>query len=558
MIKRNFCNASKIGVIVAIMSNNDEKYTYTPVSKLEDALPLWFCFPCEYTIGMSALGYLHLFRLLDENPKVAPERIFTDTNKTFHKAQDIKLFGFSYSFEFDFQNIFKVLDTYKIPLKSAQRDNSQPLVFAGGPVITANPEPYADFFDFLIIGDGEDVIQKIVDIAYGNKDSSDKQKILLELSAVEGIYVPSFYKPEYGDDLKIKSISKLVDDAPDKISRTIATDLSAPVCTPIVTENTMFAGTYLVEVARGCPKRCGFCLASYSNLPSRYPDIEQIKKSILVGLESANKVGLLGALIQAHPQFDQLCEFLSDLREEKDFEVSVASLRADRITPEIVSMLVKCGQRTATIAIEAGSERLRRAINKDLSDEQIFESVKIARENGLSGLKIYGMIGLPTETDTDIKSFVELMKNLKVQNKQFSLTLSVSSFVPKAQTPFQWYGRDDYKTLSDKSNYLKKELHKIGVKFRPTSPKWDYLQAVLSMGDRRIAPLLEQLYAMETSYGVWRRIYKELKSQNPSMPDFDWYAIRNKSDDEILPWALIDSGISNEKLINERKRLSLL
>jgi radical SAM superfamily enzyme YgiQ (UPF0313 family) len=260
----------------------------------------------------------------------------------------------------------------------------------------------------------------------------------------------------------------------------------------------------------------------------------------------------LGALITEHPEFNRICNHILSKRKDKNFELSVSSLRADRITPLIVKTLVECGQKNATIAIEAGSERLRKVINKNLSEDEIKNSVKTARECGLSGLKIYGIIGLPTETQEDIVKLVELMSNLKKENKGFKLTLSISSFVPKAHTPFQWERRENTKELQDKNDYLKKELHKLGIDFKPTSVKWDYIQTVLSRGDRRLSPLLEKVFEYGGSLGSWNRGDKELNGQ--IYPSFDWYALRERNYDEILPWHFINTGVDNKILIKEHEK----
>jgi radical SAM superfamily enzyme YgiQ (UPF0313 family) len=525
----------------------DEKYLYTPSNKENDSVKLWLSFPANYNIGMSALGYLSLFKIFDTNPKANPEKIFTDTEKTAHNINEVSLFGFSFSFEFDFINIFKILEKYKIPLYAKDRDANYPLIFAGGPAVSANPEPFAEFFDFIIIGDGENS-NEIIELIYDNKHLS-REETLQRLSELDGIYVPSFYDFEYNEDFSIKSIS-----CNKKVKKITKKDLDC-MFSPIVTENTMFSNNCLIEIARGCPQKCAFCLASYANLPFRYPKYEQIIEAVNQGISKAGKIGLLGALVSAHPQFDDITDYISDKLDNENFEVSISSLRADRINPKIIKMLVKAGQKTSTIAIEAGSQRLRDFINKKLSEEQIFDSVKTARDNGLSGLKIYSMIGLPSETMEDIQELCELMKNLQKEFKGFSLTLSSSSFVPKANTPFQWYGREDLKTLEEKNEYLKKHLHMGGIKYRPTSIKWDNIQALLSRGDRRLGELLIEFCQHSASLGSINRAYKNCTERTQNLPPFEWYVNRTIPTNELLPWELIEQDFSKEDLVNELKRL---
>ena len=327
-------------------------------------------------------------------------------------------------------------------------------------------------------------------------------------------------------------------------------ELCQSLYSPILTEKSVFPGMFLIETARGCPKRCRFCMASYLTLPARYPLYENVVEVIDKGLEYSNKIGLLGALITEHPEFEKICEYILKLKKENDFRISVSSLRVDKITPLIVKTLVECGQKQTTIAIEAGSERLRNFIGKKLNEEAIFKGVKIAHEDGLTGLKVYGMIGLPSETQEDIEEFGNLMKKLKKENKGFNLTLSVSCFVPKAQTPFQWKDRPDEKIINQRSNYLRKELNKNKILYKPTSIKWDYIQAIISRGDRRLSYVLEKVFELGGTIGSWTKAYKEVSQEQP-IPNFDWYANRKRDFSEILPWELINTGISKETLQKE-------
>jgi len=523
-----------------------EKYTYIPASQKTDAIPIWFCFPAEYSIGMSSLGYLSLFRLFDEHQDIDPERIFTDTAKTRHHINDVKLVGFSNSFEFDFLNIFKILEKHKIPFSSSERGENHPLIFGGGPVLSANPEPFADIFDFIILGDGEEVLLEIIE-KYKNVKNLKRNEIIAELALIEGVYVPSFYEVDYNNDGSIKDRKAKVS-AIESIKKRCV-QLSSCVYSPIVTADTMFSDSFLIEFTRGCPRICNFCLASYSNLPSRCPSKESILEAIDTGIKLTGKIGLLGALITEHPDFEEICSYISNLRDKQEFEVSVSSLRTDSITPEIVQMLTKCGQKNLTIAIEAGSQRLRDFINKNLSEEQIIATVQTAIDNGLLGLKIYGMIGLPTETDEDILELVVLLKKIKKLNNKFSITLSISSFVPKANTPFQWYGRDSIKNLERKTTILKKELHKAGIKFRPTSIKWDNIQGILSRGNRTLSPILRKVYQYGGTIGSWGRAFKEVSNtEGFKIPQYSYFYERTIPFEENLPWDFIETGVSKQIL----------
>lgn len=510
-----------------------EKFLYDKLKNKDTDFTVWMAFPGIYSFSMSSLGFLWLCRNIDLLEDVNLERICSDTKKTKFMIKDVNLIGFSFSFDLDFLNIFKILDKNKIPLKASQRNENHPLVFGGGPVLTSNPQPYCEFFDFIIIGDGEGVNLEAIQICKNNKDKS-KKEILEELSKVEGIYVPSLHQE------KVKKVS---------------CELEECIYTPILSEESFFKNTFIIEIARGCANRCGFCLASYLNLAPRFVPYDRIIESIDLGLQNTNKLALLGALISAHPQFEDICNYIyNKLEQNPGIELSVSSLRADAIEPNVVKTLVACGQKHATIAIEAGSDRLRQVINKNLTEEQILKIVDVAAQNGLKGLKIYAMIGLPTETDNDLREMIGLAKKMKTQHKGFDLAFGFSTFVPKAHTPFQWCGRDDIKTLEKKQNYLKKEFHKLGIKANFSSAKWDYYQALLSRGSRELNDYVLKVYELGGNLGAFKTAYREIAKLN-NIEDSDFYAVREYDLDENLPWDFIEVCPGKEFLKSEYKRL---
>lgn len=526
------------------MTNDITLYT-SPQKKPE--INIWMAFPAMASFGMSSLGYMSIVKTLDMRSDYYIEKIFTDTQKTQLMPSQVDVMGFSVSFEIDFLGIFKIMENHSIPLLSKERSDEHPIIFGGGPVLTTNPEPYADFFDFIIIGDAEEIDTRIIDIIKNNKNLT-KAEILKILSEAEGIYVPSLtvYEPKNGVrklNSETLSINK------------ITSELNQCITTPVLSEKSFFSNTYVIEIVRGCPQRCGFCLASYLNLPSRYCDYDKIIESIDTGLKYTNKIALLGALITSHPQFDDICAHILKRREEiPDLELSVSSLRADSISPIIIQTLVKCGQKHSTIAIEAGSERLRKLINKNLTEPQIFDMVKTAKENGLRGLKIYAMIGHPTETQQDIEELIALAAKLKKTFKDFDFTFSFATFVPKANTPFQFCERESTKSLEKKYEYLKKEFHKLGVKIRTSSVKWDYWQAVISRGDRRISKLLTEVYKEGGNLGAFKQSYKKLREEK-LLPSSDSFALKRHETNEILPWDFIKTAPGKEALIKEYNRL---
>ena len=505
-----------------------ETFLYNPLIQKEASYNMWLAFPGCEAFALSSLGYLWMFKTIDECDDINIERIYSDTEHTKINISDINLLGFSFSFDTDFLEIFTMLEKYNIPFKAAERDNSLPLIFAGGPVVSANPEPYSEIFDFFVIGDGEDVNLELVSICKENKNKS-KKEVLEMLAEIDGIYVPGITRGN------VKKITKR---------------LESSIYTPILSSKAFFPNTFIIEVARGCANRCGFCLASYLNLPLRFMPYEDILKDIELGLSHTNKIALLGAQLSAHPQFDKICEYIyNKIENGQKIEMSVSSLRVDSITPEILKTLTAAGQKNITLAIEAGSERLRKIINKNLTENQIMNAVEIAVNAGLKGFKFYGMLGLPCETQKDIDEMITLAKKIKQQYKGFDISFGFSTFVPKPNTPFQWFGRESTKSLEAKSDYIKRELHKIGVSSSVSSAKWDYWQAILSRGDESFSDFLIETYKNGGKLGAFKSAAKKFNINT------DYYALETYCLEKELPWDFIEIKPGKEFLIQENKRL---
>ena len=489
-------------------------YLYTPNSSKNAEFSMWMAFPGPEAFALSSLGFLWMYKCIDELPDVNIEAVFSDSKEIRSRVSDLSLIGFSFTFDTDFLTIFSMLEKYKIPLKSIDRDDKCPLIFAGGPVVSANPTPYSDFFDFFIIGDGEDVNIQIVNLVKNNKNKS-KSEILDLLSQIEGVFIPSI------EQKCVKKLTKRLEEC---------------IYTPIISDRAFFKSTYILEVARGCANRCGFCLASYLNLPLRFMPYEDIITAIELGL--------------LHPQFDKICEHIyNKVQNGNKIEMSVSSLRVDAITPEILKTLVATGQKNITLAIEAGSERLRKVINKHLEESQIMQAVEIAVSAGLKGFKFYGMIGLPTETMKDIEEMIALAGRIKHKYKSFNISFGISTFVPKPNTPFQWCGREESKSLDMKAAYLKKEMHKLGIDVSVSSSKWDYWQAVLSRGDRTLCDFVLETYKRGGKLGAFKSSAKQLNINT------DYYALENYTYEKQLPWDFIDIRPGKEFLIQENRRL---
>ncbi len=504
-----------------------EKFLYKRNPKKNADFNIWMAFPGCYSFALSSLGYLHIFRLMDEMEEVNVERVYSDSTKTEIQFKDVNAIAFSSSFDLDFMSIFSMFDKYKIPYKTSDRDKNMPIIFCGGPVVTANPIPYKDFFDFMIIGDGEQLNTNVVTILADNKDKP-KDEILKLLAKLNGIYVPTLNQEKI-----VKNSCKIEN----------------CVYTPILSDDAFFKDMFIIEISRGCANCCGFCMASYLNLPVRFAPYENIIEAIDLGLQYTNKIALLGAQVSIHPKFKQICEYIAQkVQKNPEIEMSISSLRVDAVDDAMIKTLVSAHQKHVTIAIEAGSERLRKVINKNITEEQIKHTVETARLNGLKGVKIYAMIGIPTETQEDLNEMVRVAKELKQANKGFDISFAFSSFIPKPHTPLQWCGRFSTKELEKRQNFLQKEFHKIGVKTSFSSIKWDYWQTVLSRGDDKISDFIIDVYKNGSKLGAFKKAAKD--KFNP-----DDYALRDFNVNEALSWDIIDLPPSKEVLIERHKKL---
>lgn len=515
-----------------------EKFLYERLQNKVPKINAWFAFPAIESFAMSSLGFLSIFKQIDLMEDVFVERIYADTKTTLANLENVDVIGFSNSFEIDILTILKMFSKFKIPPLSKDRNENCPLIFAGGPVITANPIPYEDFYDFISIGDAGVTFDKIFQILVEKRNETKEAK-LQALSEIEGVWVP-----KYGKNKPIQKISDVLEE---------------PLYTPILSDKSYFKDTFIIEIERGCPKTCNFCIASWLNLPVRYTPLEKILEAIDLGLQHTNKIALLGAYVAGHPDFDKILEYIREKNKISPIELTLSSLRADLTGENVIRTLVECGQKTATIAVEAGSERLRKVINKDLTDEQILKTVENARLYGLKGLKIYAMIGLPTETDEDIEALINLMKRIKTENKGFELTLSVSSFIPKAQTPFQWSKKANSKELDVKLTHLKNELSKIGINMRPTSVDWDLIQSILSRAGFSLSSYLLKVVENGGNLGAFKQTWRKMAKAG-ELPELNSYAempIPENPDDK-LPWEFIhvtDKNILKKRLQDALKPL---
>ena len=518
-----------------------ERLLFTPASTDSNAISTIFAFPNEYSVGITSLGYQIVWATLAMRSDVAVSRLFTDIAESLPLSPE--LLGFSVSWELDYINIFNLLESLNIPLYAGERQDDHPLVFGGGPVLTANPEPFAEFFDVILLGDGEELLDSFID-AYQEVRTSSRQAKLLRLAQVPGIYIPSLYSVNYHScDRAIDSIAPINTDIPSQVQKQTYRGNTLSAST-VVTEKAAWENIYMVEVVRSCPEMCRFCLASYLTLPFRTASLESsLIPAITKGLAVTNRLGLLGASVTQHPEFETLLDYLSQ-PEYDHVRLSIASVRTNTVTEKLARTLAQRGTRSITIAIESGSSRLRQIINKKLSNEEIIQAAINAKAGGLKAIKFYGMVGIPGEESEDIEETIKMMQGVKKAAPGLRITFGCSTFVPKAHTPFQWFGVNA--EANKKLKYLAKKMRSQGIDFRPESYNWSVIQALISRGDRRLAKLLELTREYGDSVGSYKRAFKQLKGQIPTL---DFYVHNNWSTDQILPWNHINTALPKNTLI---------
>jgi radical SAM superfamily enzyme YgiQ (UPF0313 family) len=520
---------------------NSERLLFTPATPNHDAIPVIFAFPNEYTVGITSLGYQVVWATLAMRDDLQVSRLFTDIREQLPRHPE--LLGFSMSWELDYVNIFNLLESLEIPIRANSRNQNHPLIFGGGPVLTANPEPYAEFFDVILLGDGENLLGDFID-TYKKVRNADRETQLKTLAQVPGIYIPSLYVIEYiTPDGEIKSINPISSEIPPIIQKQTYRGNTLSAST-VVTEKAAWENIYMVEVVRSCPEMCRFCLASYLTLPFRTASLENsLIPGIERGLKVTNRLGLLGASVTQHPEFTELLDYISQPKYD-DVRLSVASVRTNTVTVKLAETLAKRDTRSLTIAVESGSEKVRKIVNKKLDNDEIIQAAINAKAGGLSSLKLYGMVGIPGEAAEDVDATIKMMENVKKAAPGLRLTLGCSTFVPKSHTPFQWFGVN--KQAEKRLQLLQKQIKPQGIEFRPESYNWSIIQALLSRGDRRLSQLLELTRNFGDSLGSYKRAFKQLKGQ---IPDLDFYVHSNWSTEKILPWNHLHGPLPQSTLI---------
>jgi radical SAM superfamily enzyme YgiQ (UPF0313 family) len=523
-----------------------------------DALRTVLAFPSSYSVGITSLGYQVVWATLARRADLDVRRLFTDQGDPPHHRCD--LFGLSLSWELDGPVLLDLLELQGIPLWSHQRRESDPIVFGGGPVLTANPEPLAPFFDVVLLGDGELLLPAFIDALQAARPLPRAER-LRQLAMVPGVYVPGLYVPRYDSDGTLLGMEPAA-----AVPATIAKQTwrgNTLSHSAVITPEAAWPSIHMVEVARSCPELCRFCLASYLTLPFRTASLDDgLIPAVETGLAVTRRLGLLGASVTQHPQFADLLSWLDQDRFE-DLRLSVSSVRAATVTPELGRILAKRGSRSLTIAIESGSDRLRELVNKKLATEEIYAAARFAREGGLTGLKLYGMVGLPSEEEADVEVTAELLLALKKATPGLRLSLGVSTFVPKAHTPFQWEGvRPE---AEKRLKLLAKRLKPKGIELRPESYGWSVIQALLSRSDRRLAPVIAAVRGRHESLGGWKQAYRAvlagdqtvdlagLAGDLPGPPAWDDVIHAGWEGRRVLPWDHLEGPLPRDTLLRHRR-----
>jgi radical SAM superfamily enzyme YgiQ (UPF0313 family) len=512
-------------------------------------------FPNTYFVGMSNLGFQTTYRLFNELEEVVCERVFLPAKQELAAAlesgaplltlesqtpvSEFDIFAFSVSFEWDYTNVLTMLRLTGMNVYAEERSPRDPLVVIGGAVTFVNPEPLAPFADVIAAGEGEALIPPLVRTAV---DAADRDDLLRRLVQERGFYVPSFYDVRYAANGRIAGWEPVEGSgAPSTVRKAAVktTDRMDPPSTVIFTPDTEFGSRFLVEVVRGCANLCRFCWAGYNYLPVRAFPAERILALAAQARTHATRAGLVSIALCDHPQIEEILASLAAM----GYSISPASLRLDDLTPAIVRQLRASGEHTLTIAPETGSDRLRRVINKTVTNAEILEKANLIFASGIENLKLYYMIGLPTETDEDLVAIRDLtlqmheimLGHARPRGRIGRIVASVNPLVPKPGTAYQWLPMERKDTIERKTNRLRELVANVdNVYFTIKSERHSYYQALLSLGDRRVAPAI---VAAERNGGNWRAAVAE------TGVDAEGYVFRDRSADPVLPWDIIDGGM---------------
>ena len=542
-----------------LYKDEDSRVTINPHAEQKVAI----VYPNTYFVGMSNLGLHIIYEEINLHPSSVCERIFLPEKKeldaydktktplmsveTQRPMHQFDVVAFDVTFEMDYFHIPLMLRYGRVPVMSEDRTGFDPIVIAGGPCATFNPEPFADFIDAFIIGEGEGIVTAVLErIHEGRENGESREETISALAQIDGVYIPVLYTPRYDDNKRFVGYD-IADGAPQIIRRHFE-PLTSGGETVIATNFTEFGAMYIIEVARGCGRHCRFCMAGYCFRVPRVRPLDILKEGVDRAEKLGKKVGLMGAAISDYPEVDELVTYIRS----KDMRYSCASLRADSLTQAVVDGLAESGQKTITIAPETGSERLRRVINKGISEENLRTAAQLSAKSGIQHMRLYIMIGLPTETDEDIDAIIGLAERTQAHMAEVGckgrLTLSINPFIPKPFTPFQWMAMDHQKSVEKKLQYIKKSLQKNRrIEVLVESPKEAYIQGVLARGDRRLGKVLAACALDRGS----KSFKSEMKKAGLDMDDCNY---RERKFDDYLPWSHLDMGLRDGYLEQEWQR----
>ena len=552
--------------------------------KKEDAstVKIALTFPDLYEIGMSYLGFKILYEIINKRDDASAERVFSpavDMEKllrerqipifsleTYRSLNSFDIVGFTIQHELCFSNILNLLELGHIPLRSEERKEDDPLVIAGGPG-TFNAEPLSAFFDLFVIGEGEEIVGKIIEVYKrwkGKKQS--KAKLLEELAHIEGIYVPSFYEVDYFKDGRIKSVNPKKETYCPVIKKQIISDFDkvAYPLFPIVPNIDVVHDRITLEIFRGCTRGCRFCQAGMIYRPVREKSVDT-----LIGLADEilahtgyEEISLSSLSSSDYSEIESLITKLVDRFEEKGVGVSLPSLRIDSFSVALAQQVQRVRKSGLTLAPEVGTQRLRDVINKNVQEEDLYSSIRAAFEKGWRKIKLYFMVGLPTESEEDVEGIVRLISKVdrmgrEITGRKVGINVSVSAFVPKPHTPFQWEAQEERESLFKKIRYLKNKLNWRNISFSYPDVDRSYLEAVFARGDRRLGEVLERALHLGCKFDAWREQFN-FEAWQKAFSDcglnMEFYANRVREEDEVLPWDHISCGVKKEYLLKEREK----